>query len=159
MTALYTAAAGDEPTAAQIDTYRPRYARKTSDQSVSTSTFTADTALALANMSISVEYEFQAYILHRSAGSTNLKLDFTMPTGAQIDNATYQIASGAATFAITGASGQVTGIGNTTTNRISIIRGILVMSTTSGTFQFRWAAESGTVIVATGSYIVARQVT
>lgn len=159
MTALYTPAAGDNPTAAQFDTYRVRYARKTSDTSLSTSTLTADAALALANLSISVEYEITAYILHRSAGSTNLNLDFTFPTGAQVDNFTFQTVAAGSTFGITAASGAVTGINNTTTNRITIIRGTLVMSTTAGTLQFRWAAATGTVIVATGSYIKAQQVT
>lgn len=159
MTALWTPAAGQEPTAPDVATLIPKYARRTSDATLSTTTLTADGVLLLPSLSTNVEYEVTTYILSRSAGSISLSCDFTFPTGAQIDNASFH-AGGTGTFGITGANGAVSGITNTTTNRPTILRMILVMAGTAGTLQFRWAcASASAVVVATGSYIVARQVT
>lgn len=158
MVALWSPAAGQTPTAAQFATLVPKYARKTADTSLSTAVLTNDGTLFLPNLSVSVEYECMCYVLSKSAGSTNLNADFTLPSGANIDNATIHSA-GTSLYGITNPSGAVSGMTNTTTNRPNIWRFILVMGGVSGTLQFRWAAATGTVTVSAGSYIIARQVT
>jgi hypothetical protein len=160
VTALWDPTAGNPPTAAQFATLIPKYARRSTDATLSTTSLTADGTLFLPNLSINVEYECMAYLLHRSAGSVSISVDFTVPTGATLDNASFQIVSGGSTFGVTGASGSVTGIGNTTSNRPTYIRFVLVMGSTSGTLQLRWACGSASaVVLATGSYLVAHQVT
>lgn len=163
MTTLYDPAAGDNPTAAQLRTYKPLYARKTADTSVTTTTLAADGTLVIPSLSISVEYEVHLHLLAKAGNASNggLKFDFTVPTGADITNFAFS-SSSPATSGPTGASGAVSGLTLATTNSYTIVRGTLIMSTTSGSLTFRWAqnsASGNTTIVSAGSFLKLRQVT
>ncbi len=163
MTALWSPSAGQRPTAAQAATLVPKYARKTVDTSSTSTTLTADGVLVIASLSISVEYEVYLHLLAKAGNASNggLKFDFTVPTGADISNFAFH-SSSPATSGPTGASGSATGLTLATSTAWTIVRGTLVMSTTSGSLTFRWAQNSGsanTTIVSAGSYLKLVQVT
>lgn len=163
MTALWSPSAGQRPTAAQAATLVPKTVRRTVDASLTTTTLTSDGTLVIPSLSISVEYEVYLHLLAKAGNATNggLKFDFTVPTGADITNFAFS-SSSPATSGPTGASGAVTGLTLATSNSWTVVRGTLIMSTTSGSLQFRWAqnsASGNTTIVSAGSFLKLVQTT
>lgn len=163
MTALYTPTTGDEPTAADLATWVPILAHKTTDQTLASSTtFQNDTVLA-ATVAANVKYEFRLYGLIRASNSTNggMKVQFSLPSGANIDNATFRFGGNTSPGAPTNANGGVGTITLTTSNVLFMEEGLLVMGSTAGTFQWQWAQNSSSTnntIMSAGSYLLLRQV-
>lgn len=141
----------------------PLSARRISDQSLpSSTTLTNDNTLFLSGMVASAVYEMQLYVLFRAAlsGSTpGMKVDFTLPSGASISDASFEVSG---TTAIPGANGAVGLINCATSNAVLKETGLLVMSGSTGTLQFRFAQQvssASAVTIATGSYLKLHRLT
>jgi hypothetical protein len=154
--------AGHEPSAAEYAALLPIFARKTSDESLTSSTtLQNDDALFVSSMDAAGIYEVHLHALIKSNNATNggMKTTFTLPTGADFTNAIFDLNNASRSPASTGT---INGIALTTTNGILTIDGLLVMDGThTGTFQFQWAQNSSsanTSVVSSGSYLTLRRV-
>ncbi len=119
--------------------------RKTSTQSITSSTtLTNDTALVLA-MAANDTWEFEAFILCTSSSSTpDIKYTFTVPTGATITWVSdFQEGSGLTNNNIVTSSG--TSVNNAITagsNDIIRVRGVVTNGSNAGNLQFQWSQNS-----------------
>jgi hypothetical protein len=155
---IVTFTAGMRPTAAQMDSLVPIYARKTSDETIiSSSTLQNDDDLAWP-VAASAVYEFELHMLASSGTTPDLKTGFTFPTG--MTGALYGIgpdASGtppAVTFDA-GALSAVLNWNGTGGNSHYMLWGILTVAPTAGTLQLQWAQGTLTAsntIMRAGSY-------
>jgi len=68
-----------------------------------------------------------------------MKVDFTVPAGADITNFSFELSG---SMAPTGASGSISGINGATSNAVLKIFGHIVMAATPGTLQFRTAQNN-----------------
>lgn len=177
MTALPTLAAGTEPTAAQWQTLLPLFARKASDQSVTSSTTLVNDNDLLVSVAASAVYELSLLLIGINAGGSSagdLKYAFTQPTGSSCSYAQagphvnwppavatdFEI-EWAARSADTGSPTTTTAIGLTTTAFGVHIKGILVVGANAGTFRLQWAQNSSNASSSTlkaGSYMRLQQV-
>lgn len=141
-----------------------RLAYKTLDESIVNSiTLQDDNELFIADLTANAVYEMHLYTLFRStaAGLTpGMKVDFTLPSGANIDNASFTLSSTGA-YAITNANGGVTGIRAELFNSVFEETALLIMGSNRGRLQFRWsqdALSAASTTVAQGSYLSLRRV-
>ena len=154
--------------------YTPLYARKTADESVTSSTtYQNDDELSLSVIANAV-YEFRAMIIYEGATAGDIKTQWTMPTGAtqywvandHPANATLATDSTDKGYIIsTGASpvGSTSGaIGTGAANAlVAVHTGLLVMGSTAGTFRLQWAQDtsSGTATkVKVGSFVTLQRI-
>lgn len=149
---------------------QPLHVRKTSDESVtSSSTLQDDNELSLTVVA-SATYEVSSLILYTSGTSEDFKFDFQGPSGAVFD---YAVNSGDTTdndqFTLVnyGSAGLGTAVstnGDATPSNVHTVYpyGLLRTSVTAGTFKFRFAQNSsGAGTAATckaGSFLTARRI-
>lgn len=152
-----TFAAGDNPTAAELNDLAPRYAYKSSDETVNnTATLQSDDFLLL-DVAASTRYEFELYITYTSNTTPDLKLGWTLPTGAS-NSYVYQFFDGATWVASSGATVPTAGvaIGGFGAALPARFQGVITISTTAGTMQIVWAqntANASNTTIHAGSYL------
>jgi hypothetical protein len=147
---------------ARLNALGPLIARKTSDQSIASSTTLAnDSALFLPNLVANAIYELRLHVLFRAAAGgaiPGMKVDFAVPSGASITGSAFQL-SGSLGLCV--GNGAVGGIAAATANGIVQEFGLLVMGASTGTLNFRWAqntSSASATTVASGSYLLLTQV-
>jgi hypothetical protein len=161
-------AAGARILAADIQALQVPYARKTANQSVTSSTvFVNDTQLVVA-VSASRSYAFSLNLIYQgaTAGSGDIKLAWSVPAGSVVNAVVGGVNTGLAavwgymnTAAVNpsafGTNGGVGALG-------LIVNGTITVSTTPGSLQLQWAqnTSSGTAtIVLVGSNLTIRDIT
>jgi hypothetical protein len=140
-------AAGDLPTAAQLEDLRPRYARSTVDESVNnTSTLQNDDELFLTVAASSV-YELTG-VIHINSGSTpDFKIGWTFPTGLTMRYTVLAFDSTGALFATTRYAETDTPAmaGAGVADEFIITGGLVITAGTAGTLQMQFAQNTPTV--------------
>jgi hypothetical protein len=174
VTALYVPAAGDKPTAAQLNTFVPLSAYKSAGTSRNTTTTpAADSDLTIA-LPASTTWDFDGLLLVTSAANAagDFMFQFTYPASATLSFGAWglhnTLASGsqsdleaAATSAdsstpsglyVAGASTSMTGI---------FFKGRIIVSTTPGNLVVAWsqfASNANNTTLNAGSHMTCRQV-
>lgn len=118
----------------------PLWVRKTLAEALTSSiSLQNDDELVLA-LAASATYEVWLTVLVKAAaagGTPGLRVDFTVPSGADMTNAYFEISG---SMALTNASGGVTGINLNTTDLV-FKEQFTIITTNAGNLQFRWAQQ------------------
>lgn len=144
-------------TPARLNALAPVIVRKTADQSVSNSTaLTSDSALSMA-VAANSEYDVEVKLVYEAPTANDIKVAFTFPTGAAMPWGVLSVVAGA-----TGTTGDLQpfafgspspdaafnlGGGGAGNQLLALIKGTLIVGSTAGALQFRFAqvtAGSGT---------------
>jgi hypothetical protein len=146
------------------------FARKTASQSVTNSTTLQDDTHMQLSVTANSTYRLEGYLIFNGAASAaNLKMGWSAPSGATLDwigtgqNATATTTSGPViTNSQTIASNtyQLGTIG-TGTNMAALIKGLLIVGGTGGTFKLQWAQATANATATTmvqNSHIELRRV-
>lgn len=166
MTAASAIRAGGRITAAEIQGVAPLAAYKSGDQPLTSSTALAsDSALVIAVLANAVyDVDVLLYYTGFTAGSSDIKVSFTYPSGATSQSVTYLGKStGLAVAQGTVALGTAQAFGSNGTSNIMALNlwFTLSVSSTAGNLQLQWAqnTSSGTATtVKTGSKLRAWQI-
>jgi hypothetical protein len=153
-----TFAAGDKPTASQVDDLAPRYAYKSGDETIiSNSTMQNDDHMFLT-VAASTKYEFELYVAYNSGTTPDLKIGWTVPTGATnvyrvdyFDTSAVAQKGQSSTVLTAGFA-----VGGFASDLYAVFAGTLSISTTAGTFQIQWAQNTLTAsnsTVRAGSFL------
>lgn len=150
-------AAGDKPTASQVNDLAPRFVRKTVNESLTTNTTIQNDDELVIAVAASTNYEVDCYLIWNSPAAADFKLQWSTPAGVSgyWTPTTQNLAAGAGTVyqgALAWATqAQLEGQGADTFTRIS---GVLT-TTAAGNLQLQWAqnAASGTTTVGAHSFI------
>lgn len=145
--------AGQTPTAADLNALNAITAvRKTADQAVASSTTLIDDAHLFLNVVSNATYYVLPYIIFAADTAGDMKVGWSAPAGAALDwniggpDSVQNTPTGIPYNAYNNLAGADTagGIGAAS---FLVIRpsGILVTSSTSGTFRFRWAQGTSSV--------------
>ncbi len=133
-----------------VDTLIPLFVRKTSDETVTSSTALQNDDELLLALEKNAIYTFEGNIVVEGATAADIKVAFTVPAGASV----YYSVSGAAVAATAQPGTGNLGLGVSSDDPLSfgtvgaavksvlVVRGIVVMSTTAGNLQFRWAQDT-----------------
>ena len=167
--ALSTAfASGRTPSDVDYAALLPLFARKTTDESVTSSTtLQNDDALSVSVLA-SCTYEVKLFLVYDAATSGDLKFGFTGPAfatfdwvqGGLLNTADASFGSFAMDFKNATATAIVTGAG-AGTKLIAMPEGLLVVSTTAGSFGLQWAQGTSSATathVFAGSWMRLRRV-
>lgn len=162
MTALWTPTTGNEPSATDLLTWRPRLVIKTVDESLSSSiTLQNDDQLVLP-VDANATYELWLRATQNSGATPGFRCGFTIPTGATWHWGFMDLGSSAANeqMLLTG-SGGTAGITGAGADSAVIINAIVAIGSTAGNVQFQWAqsaSNAATTTVRAGSSLLLRQV-
>ena len=164
MTTVSSINAGSRITASEIRNVAPLAAYKGADETVSTGvgTLQNDDALFLSLLANAV-YKWELWLNYEggTTGSSDLKVGWTVPSGATL--------KGSADYTTSGAVVEVYWTNATTlapgTNGAAAIRGFnargTIATTTAGTLQLQWCQNTGSAVNTTvhaGSILLAWQV-
>lgn len=151
-----TFAAGDEPTAAQVEDLRGLRVVKTVAETVNNSTTMQNDDELFLTVAASTTYRFSARILYTSGVTPDIKFGFTYPVGA---TATYTIhgiaAGGAALTAFHQVETTVSAMEGGTATACTMT-GTWTTGVTPGTVQLQWAQNTlnaSNTQVLTGSFL------
>lgn len=160
--------AGRAPTPDQLNMLIPIFARKTADESLPSSTTLQDDDQLAVAVDANATYWVQTFISYEAATAGDLKIGWSAPAGAEFPwnfaglTSTAATAGDAVYSAVNTLSGTDTaggiGAGAALVARPS---GILVISSTPGTFTFRWAQGTSSAtptIVKAGSGLLLTRV-
>lgn len=157
-----TFAAGDRPTAAQLEDIRGLRVYKTFTETVNNSaTMQNDDELFLA-VAASTTYVFNCMLVYSSNTTADFKFAWTYPTGATAQYLLLGTAlSGTAlsTFQRDAAAGGI--LEGSVSNQAILMTGTWTISTTAGTLQLQWAqntANASNTQVLLGSYLELKKV-
>lgn len=153
-----TFAAGDLPTAGELNDGVPRIVYKSVDETIiSNSTMQNDDELLLT-VAASTKYEFELYMAYNSGTTPDLKIGWTLPTGATnlwhvdyFDTAAAAQKGQSSTVPTTGFA-----VGGFGSDLYAVFAGTLNISTTAGTMQVQWAQNTLTAsnsTVRAGSFL------
>lgn len=144
------------------------YAVKTTDESLSSSTLVhIDSALVLNGLVAGAVYEVSLRVRYQHASATNggMKVQFSLPPGASLDNMQFRWGGGADGYgaaAVANAAGAVGGITNADPTVHGWYQdGFLVMGSSGGSLGFLWAqnaANANALKVLAGSHLRAVRV-
>lgn len=150
-------AAGDMPTAGQLNDHSPRIVYKSADQSVTSSTVQINDTHLLATVAANTTYAFDCTIFYLGAQAGDITVGWTYPTSASITwggigahSGYTAAASGTEWLAIvadaTSPSSTTEFGAHGTVPFIAHLSGMLTVGATAGTLQFQWAqrVSSGT---------------
>ncbi len=134
---------------------REELVRKTSDETVTSSTTLQNDNDLVYTMIASHTWAFKLVFRASSAAGSALKCNFTAPSGATW----YALGSthGSSGTSMESGGSDFATAGLTSGGRLSVIEGIVTCSSTAGNFQFQWAqvASSGTALaVHTNSHLL-----
>jgi hypothetical protein len=146
---------------------QPLYVRKTADQTVTSSTTIGDDSQLLVAVDANATYEVWCHIIYTAGTVGDLKIGWSGPTSATFDwviggadagstaiGSTYR---GANTISGTDVAG---GPGSGNPAMVTRPSGVLITSSTSGTFKFRWAqgtSDATSTVVKSGSIMALRR--
>lgn len=143
-----------------------QWARKTSDESVTSSTTLQNDDTLLLPVRASSVYRFTALVGYVGNTTGDIKLGFTFPSGATCHWAGKGASSSDDGYGTTGASkhsavfgevsGTATSFAGSTSNLAVLIEGILITGTTAGNLTLQWAqnTSNGTATtVKAGSFL------
>jgi hypothetical protein len=167
--------AGRPPTAAELQFLVPLFVRKTSNQSVTSSTTLVNDSALVLPMLASVTYELTAQLFYIGNDTGDIKVTFTQPTGSTLSWGPIGASQAAVTGSATAGTGEWWGtnvnttaspttsmpMGGSTSDLHMVIRGIVVVSATAGNLQLQWAqnTSNGTATtVKAGSWMSLRRV-
>jgi len=146
--------AGQRITAALLNSMQPQTVIKPSDQSVTSSTTLVNDNDLVAAVVASATYIFACYLDYEGGtqGSSDLKWQWALPSGATLryQNIGVGTGGGAVTGATcTGATIVAFGTSGAASLVAASMTGTLVMSTSPGFLQFKWAqnTSSGTATI------------
>lgn len=171
-----TYAAGDKPTAAQLNAMLPRWAIKTADESVNSgSTGTTlqndDTLLVAVDANATYKVDLHLLASQAAAGAIDLKTAWTFPTGCTLDLivvaphtawppavATDLETEWATWQNVTSSPSGTISFGTVNGTVFSYhVRGTIRVGSTAGNLQFQWAqntSSASNVTVKSGSSLV-----
>lgn len=148
--------AGDKVRASDLDAI-VRIVRKSASESITNSTTLQDDDDLQISVEASVIYTFRSVIFYDASTTGDLKFQWVAPSGAALAFSAMIPA-----LAITAAAGNTTNFGsfNLTdvlgvgaagvgTQLAIAMNGVLVMSTTAGTFKLQWAQNTADAVNAT----------
>jgi len=148
-----------------VNRFRDLLAIKAANETVNGSaTLQNDDALVLTVVA-SAKYILDAYVIYDSGTTPDFKCAWVGPSGATLQWSVGGLAAASsavsgsvvlAVAAIGDAGVQAVGGAGAGTPVAAIIRGLLTVSTTAGTLQFRWAqntSDASDTIVVAGSYM------
>lgn len=146
-------------TAAQLEALVPIIKRKVADETVNnSSTLQNDDELAIV-VAADTSYRLRATIRYSSGTTPDFKWAWSYPTGlTMVYSAICQVTTVAFAELIESSGGAVDGAG---ANESLFFDGTVVVSSTAGTLQFRWAqntANPSDTIVRAGSYLELQQI-
>lgn len=167
MTALWTPTSGLELTAAEMVQLLPLTAVKLSDVAQASATTLVNDAALFIPVAANATYEVSLFVIYTQGTVGQLKFQWAAPSGATFD----WTCLGLVTSVTSADNGSYTAqaltltdtkiVGGASTNTIMQAMGRLVISSTSGTLNFKWAqsasSATGTAVKA-GSFIVGRQI-
>jgi hypothetical protein len=153
-----TFAAGDNPTAAELNDLAPRYAYKTSDETVNNSSTLQDDDFMALTVAASTKYEMRLYVIYNSGTTPDFKLGWTLPTGATNTYRYDYFDTGASPQKLYSSTVPTTGLafGGIAADIYVLFTGTVSISTTAGTMQVQWAQNTPTVAnttVRAGSFL------
>lgn len=162
-------AAGEDLTAttlqALISELRPVFVRKSADETVNNSSTLQNDDELLAAVVANATYHFKLRFAVNSGTTPDFKVGFTYPTSTTL---TYDIVEGetpgTAANVMSGPYTQAdaaVAFSTTGSDQPCWIEGLIVVSSTPGTFQVQWAqfaATASNTIVRAGSYLILRRV-
>ena len=133
------------------------FARKTANQSVTNSTTIQDDTHLQLSVAASAVYRLEGLLIFNGASGANIRIGWSAPTGSTLDwtgagqNTSASTTSGSIITNAQTISSTAYGLGTigTGTNMIAIIRGLLITSSTSGTFKLEWAQNSANATATT----------
>lgn len=161
MTALYNPAAGDEPTAAQLATWKPVFARRTSTSTpVNNSTVFVNDSQLLLPLAASAVYELRGNILYTTNSTATIKFGWTFPTGTTMHYLGSVIPSGQTTWQSFSLI-QTDVLAADESPSIARVEGLVIVSTTAGNLQLQFAqntANASNTTLNADSYLVLTQV-
>jgi len=147
---------------------QPLFARKTIDESVTSSTTIQDDDELSLTVIANATYDVTCHIIYQADGVGDMNVQFSGPAGASFNWVANGVAStqtatgsffvGEGTLATTNIVVGGNGAGSSVVCRPS---GLLIVGGTAGTFRFRWTqgTSSGTAtIVKANSFMTARRV-
>lgn len=153
--ALTTFAAGDKPTAAQLNQFLPLSARKVADETINnTATFQDDDALRIA-VAANCVYEMHAEVRYTTGAVPNIKFQWTFPAGLTMRYSAHIIPAAAAAW-VDFPLIQTDAVGCDDSASLATMTGQVIVSSTAGTLQLQWAqntANASNTVVSAGSYI------
>lgn len=167
--AFPTFPSGHVPSADEMAALLPLFAKKTATQAVTSSTTLVNDNELFVSVLANATYEVDTFIIYDGAAGTAIKVGFTAPSGATLDWWNNGTSGGNTSFINTGpfwgwsAIGTSNTIGTAGAGSEGVCRpgGILVTSSTPGTFQLQWAQGSSNataVHVFAGSTMTLRRV-
>lgn len=144
------------------------FARKTSDQSITSSTtYQTDTQLTLSLAPTAV-YTFEAFIVYSTPAAADFKQQWVIPSGATIQWSPWALSGdpSADTGSIRVISGNAVGFASTTgapSTTLLAARpiGLVITSSTAGAFTYQWGqntSDPATTAVHANSWLCARRV-
>lgn len=161
--------AGHEPGADEFAALLPIYVRKTVDESLASNTTLQNDDELFCAVAANITYEVDLFLIYDGATAGDLKFAFTGPTSATLDWVQGGLISSADATSgsmFVGASN----IGTTNTvvtgagagvKLVTMPRGLLITSSTAGTFQLQWAQGTSSATathVFAGSWMRLRRV-
>jgi hypothetical protein len=168
----------ERPSAADLNRYpmQQEFKRKTSTDSVASSTVLTNDAHLFFTTVINTDYFVTAHIYYdgatQASAAGDLKMGWTAPAGATFDwvsdslgSGTLDASAGIDTVSRTHqtlAGNPSPGTNGTGNNHVALVKGILRIGGTSGTFQFQWAQLTATATatrVFVNSSLIARRLT
>lgn len=148
-----------------VSELRPVFVRKTSDETVNNSSTMQNDDELLAAVVADTVYHFRLRVVVNSGTTPDIKFGFTYPSGTTL---TYDITEGetpaSAAAVVSGPYTQAdaaVAFSTTGSDQPCYIEGLIVVSSTAGTFQVQWAqfaANASNTVVRTGSYLHLRKV-
>jgi hypothetical protein len=162
-------AAGDKPTAQQLNDFGPLFVTKLIDETVTSSTTLQDDDELFLSVAANCTYWMDVLFLYRAAATPLIKIAFSGPTAATLawtpwalHNSVTAATAGTIETVIRDISGEISlGVAGTGTTVTARPVGILTTSSTAGTFRVRWAQNvsnaTGSVVKA-GSSLMLRRV-
>lgn len=144
------------------------FARKTSDQSITSSTtYQTDTQLTLS-LAANAVYTFEAFVVYSTPAAADFKQQWVIPSGATIQWSPWALSGdpSADTGSIRVISGNAVGFASTTgapSTTLLAARpiGLVITSSTAGAFTYQWGqntSDPATTAVHANSWLCARRV-
>jgi hypothetical protein len=136
-------ASGNGLSAATANSLVPLLVRKTALETVNNSTTLQNDDEIFWTPATSAVYQLELVVMYNSGTIPDLKLAFTVPTGAALTWAALYVdpSSGSMTVSANLTTG-VLAIGGTAGDVHCLVQGVLVMSTTAGNLQLQWAQNT-----------------
>lgn len=152
-----TFAAGDTPTADQLNRLEAVWALKTADETVNNSAALQADDILFGSVAASATYLLRCHIVQNSGATPGFKLDITLPSGATWYPGKFICGSAVANqqFGVM-ATAAISGITGAAANSVVDFEAAITISTTAGAAALRWAQNTANVsdtIVRAGSWL------